>query len=284
MQIHVKMNHKRRIMNSFTIHRSWDPPFPPLPFQPNGAGVNCFVQGCKEDLEPEDCVELCWVNRGRCIIEVQKTQFELQRGQCIFRIPMERRRKYVTEGPAEIWWATIDGENAKTFIDMFHYPVGVLNSGECPVELFQRITKGLLKNRPDMPRLLVPLYTDLFVRAGNAGSKCSFLHPVAEEALFRLNTEYSDSDLNINALAECLEIHRTTLDRIMLKEFNETPINMLTRIRLDNGLFLLQTTSLPIAEIAKQCGFKESGYFCRLIHRKIKMSPLEYRKSFQRNQ
>lgn len=271
-------------MNTFTVHRTWNPPFPPLPFQPNGAGVNCFAQGRKEDLSTEDCVELCWVNRGRCIIEVQKKQFELQKGQCIFRIPMEPRRKYVTQGPAEIWWATIDGENAKTFIDMFHYPVGILDAGECPVELFQRIAKGLLKNRPDMPRLLVPLYTELFIRAGgNTNSKCSFVHPVAEEALFRLNTEYSDSDLNINALAECLEVHRTTLDRVMLKEFNETPINMLTRIRLDHGLHLLKTTSLPIAEIAHQCGIRGSGYFCRLIQKKIKMSPVEYRKLSQNN-
>ena len=66
-------------MNTFTVHRTWNPPFPPLPFQPNGAGVNCFAEGRKEDLSTEDCVELCWVNRGRCIIEVQKKQFELQK-------------------------------------------------------------------------------------------------------------------------------------------------------------------------------------------------------------
>lgn len=268
-------------MKTFTIHRSWKPPFPSLPFQPNGAGVNCFAQGRREDLLPEDCVELCWVNRGRCIIEVQKTQFELQKGQCIFRIPMEPRRKYVTEGPAEIWWATIDGENAKAFIDMFHYPAGILNAGECPVELFQRITRGLLKNTPEMPRFLVPLYTELFVRAGNTSPRYSFVHPIADEALFRLNTEYSDPDLNINALAECLGVHRTTLDRVMVKEFNETPINILTRIRLDNGLHLLKTTSLPIAEIASSCGFRESGYFCRLIHKKVNMSPVEFRRSFR---
>ena len=270
-------------MKTFTIHRNWCPPFPSLPFQPNGAGVNCFDQGRKEDLAGEDCVELCWVNRGRCIIEVQKTQFELQEGQCIFRIPMEPRRKYVTQGPAEIWWATIDGENAKKFIDMFHYPVGILNAGECPVELFKMITKYLLKKNPDTARFLVPLYTELFVRAGNASQKYSFIHPVAEEALFRINTEYSDPNLNVNVLAECLGVHRTTLDRIMLKEFNETPINMLTRIRLDNGLLLLKTTSLPISEIANQCGIKECGYFCRLIHKKTKMSPVEYRNFTQRN-
>ena len=153
-------------MTTFTLHRSWTPPFPKLPFQPEGVGVNCFKQGYKESLLPIDCVEICWVNRGSCLIEVQKMQHHLFPGQAIFKYKGEVRKKFIVDGPAEIWWATFDGEGAEDFVKSFGYPPGILDAGPCPVELFQRIANGLVRNKHESPRLLFPLYTELIVRAG----------------------------------------------------------------------------------------------------------------------
>ena len=264
-------------MTTFTLHRSWKSPFPKLPFQPEGVGVNCFKQGYKESLLPIDCVEICWVNKGSCLIEVQKMQHHLFPGQAIFKYKGEVRKKFIVDGPAEIWWATFDGEGAENFVKSFGYPSGILDAGPCPVELFQRIANGLICNKPESPRLLFPLYTELIVRGGGGFAGHTPGGKLFDKVLYRLNTNYSSPDFNINLLADEFGIHRTTLGRIMQRELGEKPLALLNRIRLERAEELLKTTLQPVADIAHACGFRECNYFCRMFRKKYGVSPSKYR-------
>lgn len=52
----------------------------------------------------------------------------------------------------------------------------------------------------------------------------------------------------------------------------------LTWVRIDRAKFLLrQHVGLTLDEVARSCGFHDTGYFCRVFKRKTKLTPTAYR-------
>jgi len=51
----------------------------------------------------------------------------------------------------------------------------------------------------------------------------------------------------------------------------------LTYVRIDRAKFLLRSYRLRVEEVARQCGFRETAYFCRVFKRITKRTPGEYR-------
>jgi len=49
-------------------------------------------------------------------------------------------------------------------------------------------------------------------------------------------------------------------------------------LRLTHACHLLESTSLPVTEVALQSGFPNVSHFIRCFHRTYQMSPLQYRK------
>jgi two-component system response regulator YesN len=54
----------------------------------------------------------------------------------------------------------------------------------------------------------------------------------------------------------------------------------LTEIRLEDAKKLLKTTSLNIAEIARQVGYNDVRYFSKLFIKSVGIKPVEYRKFY----
>ena len=52
----------------------------------------------------------------------------------------------------------------------------------------------------------------------------------------------------------------------------------LMHLRLTHACHLLESTSLPVTEVALQSGFPNVSHFIRCFHRTYQMSPLQYRK------
>jgi len=58
-----------------------------------------------------------------------------------------------------------------------------------------------------------------------------------------------------------------------LMKFND----YLTWVRLDRAKFLLRHHHLALKEVAANCGYHDTAYFCRTFKRKTKRTPTEYR-------
>ncbi|UKI33111.1 MAG: helix-turn-helix transcriptional regulator [Lentisphaeria bacterium] len=57
----------------------------------------------------------------------------------------------------------------------------------------------------------------------------------------------------------------------------DSPIAWLLSLRLEKAAHLLRSTSLPVADIAEVCGFRDSNYFSRQFRRKFGCSPRTFR-------
>lgn len=58
-----------------------------------------------------------------------------------------------------------------------------------------------------------------------------------------------------------------------LMRFND----YLNLLRVNRGKFMLQTYSLTLKEVASNCGYSDTAYFCRVFKKICKVTPTEYR-------
>ena len=96
--------------------------------------------------------------------------------------------------------------------------------------------------------------------------------------LHLIRTRYNDPSFNVDTLSEMMQMHRTTLLRLFRRKQNTTPREYLIRYRIGQALHLLETTLLPVAEIAESSGFNRCNYFCQVIRSFCGKTPEQYRR------
>lgn len=80
-------------------------------------------------------------------------------------------------------------------------------------------------------------------------------------------------------LAERLGVEPRRLLRVFRERFGRTPIAYLREARLQRAQELLLTTSLGVAQIAAEVGFRYPSYFGRAFQEEYGMTPLEFRRT-----
>lgn len=91
--------------------------------------------------------------------------------------------------------------------------------------------------------------------------------------------KYLDRRWTLTDMADSCGLGRTQFSIYCQELTNMSPIEYLTRRRLDAALALLVSRPKPsITEIAFQCGFESSQYFSAVFSKHFKLSPAAYRK------
>ena len=71
--------------------------------------------------------------------------------------------------------------------------------------------------------------------------------------------------------------------RLFNKEFNLSPISFINDLKIKRATYLLETTSLPISEIAENSGYNDYPYFYKRFYAKMGLSPQSWRKAVREN-
>jgi transcriptional regulator GlxA family with amidase domain len=86
-------------------------------------------------------------------------------------------------------------------------------------------------------------------------------------------------DFTIQELAEAVALAPRTFARRVAATCGVSPIQFVQRIRLETARFLLETTRLPLEQIAQQVGYAEPSTLRRLIRRATNHSPRHFRRA-----
>lgn len=249
-----------------------------LPFLARSCGINQYPCGLMEDMAGIDAVEICTVASGICEIEQKGRMVRLSSGESIFKLPGEHRSKNVlSPGGAVIYWTAFDGPHAADFMQSYAYPDGALPTGDCPVNLYNSISRGLIDGSDRAFRRMISLYTELIALLPGPEPEHSRQEQFLRQCTALIRMNYPDPSFNVDGLADRMRLHRTTLLRLFREKMNCTPLEYLNQCRVDNAVQLLCTTLLPVAEIARLSGFTRSNYFCRVFRLKTGMTPEQYR-------
>jgi len=97
------------------------------------------------------------------------------------------------------------------------------------------------------------------------------------EILLYIQNNYSNPEINLNTLAEEMDLSVSYICAILKKERNETFVKILTDTRMNKAKELLQNKENKIIDIAERVGFFEPYYFSHTFKKATGYSPKEYR-------
>lgn len=101
---------------------------------------------------------------------------------------------------------------------------------------------------------------------------------MAEQAKRILEASFTDSEVNLNGVAERLHVSPSSLTRNMQKELGLSFGEMVTGLRIEKACYLLAHTNQKMYEVAENCGYGSQHYFSRVFRKQRGVSPQEYRK------
>lgn len=91
-----------------------------------------------------------------------------------------------------------------------------------------------------------------------------------------LADNFSDSELDLDQVAEELSVSPTKLSRVLNRDVHISFRQMLRQIRIEEAKRLLTTGKLSIKEVAVRVGFSDSHYFSRIFKQMTGSSPSEF--------
>lgn len=85
--------------------------------------------------------------------------------------------------------------------------------------------------------------------------------------------------ISVEQVCDLADCSRSTLDNLFKKHLGRPVAQEMLRVRLGRAMRLLEDSTLAIDEVARECGFLSSTYFCRFFKRETGTTPALYRAS-----
>jgi len=240
-------------------------------------GHNHLGTGTIEEVPPgeKQFVELFWGIAGQAEFRYQGEFYPVGPGDCFYHMPGEEHYHRVKSEVWEYRWLTFDGALAADMMTAYDYPATGFHGGDCPTELFLELEKRLRVRSPFAWREMTALITQILACATGRDDNCS--QDLAMRAAALCRERFAEVSLNVNTLAELLQVERSTLLRHFRQTMRQSPSQYLMQQRIQHALTLLEQSRLPLAAIAQKCGFADANYFCRVIRREFHQSPSKFR-------
>ena len=195
-------------------------------------------------------VEIIYVRSGSLKIIIEGEEYEAAGGSVFF----------VNPGELHFMGSAIPGVDYHTLL--------------FPLEFISFQTDDLLETE-----FLLPLRNHELLLHHNLSHEksCPDIISLIREILTYLQYNYTEP-LRLETLAEQFHLSEKYLSRYFKQHFHLTLTQYLMHLRLTHACHLLESTSLPVTEVALQSGFPNVSHFIRCFHRTYQMSPLQYRK------
>ena len=105
--------------------------------------------------------------------------------------------------------------------------------------------------------------------------------PSAVDLLLEYMYDHYSEKIRLDELSELVHLNKSYLIRLFHREVGSTPLDYLTRLRLEQSCRLLETTALKISEISYRCGFDSASYYIRRFHDTYAQTPEQYREQYR---
>ena len=108
--------------------------------------------------------------------------------------------------------------------------------------------------------------------------KAFFAGPFSFE---KFTNQRIDDLCSYNAISAEFALNSSYVSSLFKRETGSTLTNFVNNKRIEHAIYLLNTTKLPIQDIAVQCGITDVNYFTKLFKKIKNMTPSQYREMIQ---
>lgn len=232
--------------------------------------------------------ELIFVRKGTLSIQEEERAFEVSAGQSLILWP--RRRHWGTAPfvpDLSFYWIHFSLEQSATRPDVQELTIPQYVTVSRPdhmTELFRRFLddqeSGALDTTSAALWLMLMLCEVARSRPAH-GARESASTRLAGRAEAFIRTHFHQA-LSPSSVADMLGCNANYLSRIFHEVYGQTLTEMIHLCRLRYARQLLLDDDRNIDEIARACGFSDTGYFRRLFKRHEGITPLAFRRLYSR--
>lgn len=265
---------RARNTSTFRLSR---PAVPHLPLRVRSTGCYDVPAGWSEPPVKKWFVELTWTISGEGEALTGDHYLLLKPGDMHLYFPGETHHLRASTNRWRYHWITFDHADAERWIGGFNLPRHTTGICPCPEDLFKATADALRLGTADGERQAARHAHDILLAASMTSPGAPPEGTLADRAKRLMEESFANPLFDMTALAERLHVHRSTLFRRFVAAYAITPSSHLLNLRLQRGLTLLQTTSLPVQEIAIRAGFTDPGYFSRAIRKTTGRPPGRFR-------
>ncbi|TXE07191.1 helix-turn-helix domain-containing protein [Seonamhaeicola algicola] len=98
-----------------------------------------------------------------------------------------------------------------------------------------------------------------------------------KKSLQLIKNNIQDTNFNVEKLITLLEISRVKCYRVFKEVLNQSPSDIIIKLRLEKACYLLKNKNLNISEVSFECGYNDPKYFSRLFKKTYSISPKAYK-------
>jgi AraC-like DNA-binding protein len=215
--------------------------------------------------------------------------YTLRPGQA-FWIDCLDYQHYVTD-PEDLWeilWVHANGGSIRPYYELFASlgdpVVSLPRDSTVPALIRQLVHLHRRKNaRIELisSKCLVELVTDLLLAAQEAKNPASAMPDYLERVVAALEQRYAEK-ITLDELAAQCSVSKYHLAREFKKYTGFSPGEYLLNIRITKAKEWLRYTDMTVTEIAERVGIPHVSHFINLFRARAELTPLAYRKKWQR--
>jgi len=106
----------------------------------------------------------------------------------------------------------------------------------------------------------------------------STISPIVRRARDYIEEHFTERTITLDMVANTLQVSSVYLSRTIKQELGISFVSLVTNMRIKKAIHLLNTTHLPIVEIAEEVGYDTQHYFSTAFKKVMGVSPNKYRK------
>ncbi|MEK3887990.1 AraC family transcriptional regulator [Bacillus sp. FSL K6-3431] len=220
-------------------------------------------------------------------IDVDGKEYSLTAGQA-FLVQIPSKHRYYLPADSEHWefmFITLYGKEAVKAFDFINSKLGYViqfNPESSPIKLLMSIfQEAINRNITDAYESSAMAYSfimELYRYALNIGVSTEKWPEQVEKAILFAKKYYSDQ-IGLGDLVIASGLSKYHFTRLFHRTTNLTPVQYLTKIRIDKAIELLRMTNHSIDDIARMVGYSTGNYFIKVFNKRIGMSPGQFRES-----
>ncbi len=105
------------------------------------------------------------------------------------------------------------------------------------------------------------------------------ISPIVRRAKKYIEEHYTEPTITLENVANILQVSSVYLSRSIKKDLGMSFVSLVTNLRVKKAIQLLNSTNLPIVEIAESVGYDTQHYFSTAFKKVVGVSPNKYRKN-----
>lgn len=231
-----------------------------------------------------------YVISGIGYYEVHGETFRISAGDTFILYPdMEVKYFADMEKPWEYAWVGFMGTEASSLIRAtdFSREQPLIRKGVLPKRVIQKQLQRIYEVKGSTYEAAAAMTGALYTLLSTFMHYASHMEEGHDPQMVYVNKarEYISNNysypVTIEEVAAYVGVSRSHLFRSFQACRQQSPKEYLTDFRIKKACGLLEETSLSVAAIAYSVGFENSLYFSKAFHRRMEMSPSQYRKSME---